>query len=74
LNYISQFEGVIPAAAIETRGEDFRVAIGQLPIPENLKQAGTVIELEVTVTRSFGVDRGDQVITYRGIVGELPKR
>ncbi len=74
LNYISQFEGVIPAAAIETRGEEFRVAIGQLPIPEKLKQAGTVIELELRVTRSFGVDRGEQVITYRGIVGELPKR
>jgi hypothetical protein len=74
LNYISQFESVIPATAIETRGEEFRVAIGQLPIPANLKQAGTVIEMELTVTRSFGVDRGDQVITYRGIVGELPKR
>jgi hypothetical protein len=74
LEYISQFDGVIPDGAIETRGNDFRLAIGAFPIPEAMKKVGTAVELELTVTRSFGVDRGDQVITWRGIIGELPSR
>jgi hypothetical protein len=44
----------------------------KLPIAPAALQAGTMMDLEIRVPRSFGSNSTEQVIQWQGVIGAVP--
>jgi hypothetical protein len=62
------FEGVIPASAIKRDYNRYLIQLGQLPIPAEVLEAKTDVEIEVVATRSLGNRSAEQKISWQGEV------
>jgi hypothetical protein len=71
---VAKFTGEVPAQFVSSRANEFVLGLGQLGIEPTALQAGTTVDLEISVARSFGANRADQVIRWQGTIGALPPK
>jgi hypothetical protein len=71
-NWQTEFAGPLPSSLVSHRANEFVLALGQLPIAPAALQAGTMMDLEIRVPRSFGSNSTEQVIQWQGVIGAVP--
>lgn len=66
LDYITRYEGIIPAELVSRDRNRFVLNIGKLPIQSQFLRAGLPVEIELVATRSFAERSAEQKIQWRG--------
>ena len=64
-DYSTRYEGKIPPELVTFDGNQFTIALGQLPIAPEFLKIGTRIEIELTATRSFANYSKQQVLVLQ---------
>jgi hypothetical protein len=64
-DFITRYDGEIPANLVTQEGNRFTLAIGQLPIPPESLRPGTGVEIDLTATRTFAGYSKEQKIVIR---------
>ncbi|OLP18317.1 hypothetical protein BST81_11375 [Leptolyngbya sp. 'hensonii'] len=65
-DYQVGYSGKIPAELVTRDYNRFSLALGKLPIPPDLREPGTVVDLELTITRSFAGRSKTQSLAWSG--------
>ncbi|WP_330202861.1 collagen-like protein [Cyanobacterium sp. Dongsha4] len=68
-DYTLRFEGEIPPQMVRYSNNRFILDIGQLPIDPRYLEPDRAIQLDLTVTRTFGDNSATQTLTERTILG-----
>ncbi|RMG08858.1 MAG: hypothetical protein D6728_13655 [Cyanobacteria bacterium J055] len=64
--YRTRYEGEIPAELLHRNYNRFVMDLGKLPIDSRFLQPGISVEIELTLTRSFGGRSAQQEINWQG--------
>lgn len=67
-DYVLRFEGEIPPTMVRYSNNRFVLDIGQLPIDPRHLEVGRAIQLDLTITRTFGTHSATQTITEKTIL------
>ncbi len=68
-DYITQFEGEVPAELIKLNGNQFTIDIGKLPIEPQHLRPGLGVEINLKIARSFAGYSAEQRIVIQDIIG-----
>jgi hypothetical protein len=63
--YRTRYEGEIPAELVRRDRNRFILELGKLPIDSRFLQSGISVEIELTLTRSFGGRSAQQDINWQ---------
>ncbi len=75
-DFVTRYEGDMPANLIRQEGNQFILDIGQLPLPVESLRSGTGVEIELLATRSFAGYSKEQKIVIRDTIkgANMPRR
>jgi hypothetical protein len=66
--YRTRYEGEIPVELVRRDRNRFILDLGKLPIDSRFLQSGISVDIELTVTRSFGGKSAQQEINWQGSI------
>jgi len=67
-DFVTRYEGDMPANLVRQDGNQFILDIGQLPLPVESLRSGTGVEIELLATRSFAGYSKEQKIVIRDTI------
>lgn len=68
-DYKTKYEGTVPPEAVVQSGNNFKINLGQLPLPQEYLQPDTAVEVQIIANRSFADKYSkQQKITVRDVI------